>query len=270
MSELKKLPGPAGEIVVHLDGDAGAPAVLMTHSILSAPMMWEAQAALLAKRGLRVIRAATRGHGGSSPGTAPCSMDDLGADALAVLDALNIERAHYIGLSLGGMSGFGLGIHHADRLLSLVLCACRADAPPPVAAPWDERIAIARAQGCVALADSTLERWFGAPFLQAHADTAARFRQAAANVDAEGFAACAVAIKGLDYIADVGRITTPTTFIVGSKDGVLPQAMAELQPRIAGCVLELIDDAGHLPNIDQPVAFDAALARHFDRVSGAL
>ena len=74
-----------------------------------------------------------------------------------------------------------------------------------------------------------------------------------------------MAIKGLNYIADVDRITTPTTFIVGANDGVLPQAMGELQPRIAGCVLELIADAGHLPNIDQPAAFNAALLRHFEK-----
>ena len=122
--------GPAGDIALKIQGDPSAPAVFMTHSILSSGMMWDEQAALLAANGYRVIRADTRGHGASHAGTAPYTMGDLVADTVAALDALKIERAHYIGLSLGGMSGLGLGIAHANRLLSLCICDVRADAPP--------------------------------------------------------------------------------------------------------------------------------------------
>jgi 3-oxoadipate enol-lactonase len=261
------VPGPAGDIAVYVQGDTAAPVVFMTHSILSASMMWEAQAELLANEGWRVVRADTRGHGASHAPKAPYTMKNLGDDTIAVLDAMKIDRAHYVGLSLGGMSGLGLGIHHANRLLSLCICDARADAPPAVAAPWDERITIAAAQGCGALAAATVERWFGKAFLETHPQVAQRFIDTATASSAEGFTGCARAIQGLNYLADVGRITTPTTLVVGGNDGVLPQVMRELQALIPNAVLAEIPNAGHLPNIDQPEAFNIALLRHLKWVS---
>jgi 3-oxoadipate enol-lactonase len=268
-ADVKKLhlPGAAGEIALHVQGAPDAPVVFMAHSILSSSMMWEAQAGLLAAAGWRVIRADTRGHGKSHAPAGPYDMSDLVADTVAVLDALKISRVHYVGLSLGGMSGFGLGIHHSDRLLSLCLCDARADMPAAFAAPWDERIAMARQNGCGALAVATTERWFGKPFLDAHPAIANRFQETAMKTSTEGFAGCARAIQKLDYLPAVGRITTPTTMIVGANDGPLPQAMKDLQPLISGSVVEVIPGAGHLPNIDQPEAFNAALLRHLNRVA---
>jgi 3-oxoadipate enol-lactonase len=265
--EHRRVPGAAAELSLMLQGNEAARVVFMTHSILSASMMWEAQAELLAARGWRVIRADTRGHGASAAPQGPYAMGDLVADTIAVLDALQIERVHYVGLSLGGMSGFGLGIHHADRLLSLCLCDARADAPPAFAVPWDERIAVAQQRGCCALAESTTERWFGRSFLEAHPDVARRFRETAAATSTAGFTGCASAIQKLSYLPDVERIASPTTLIVGANDGPLPQAMRDIQAAIAGSQLEVIPGAGHLPNIDQPDAFNAALLRHFDRVA---
>lgn len=258
-----RLPGPAGEIAVQVQGDATATAVLMTHSILSSSMMWKVQAALLAASGWRVIRADTRGHGGSTASAAPYAMSDLVDDSIAVLDALQIERVHYVGLSLGGMSGFGLGIHHPERLLSLCLCDARADMTPAIAAPWDERIAQARTEGCGALAVATNDRWFGKTFLDEHPQTAENFRHAIQTTSVEGFVGCVGAIQKLDYLGQVGRISTPTTLIVGANDGPLPQTMQALQGLIKGAKLDVIPNAGHLPNIDQPTAFNAALMRHF-------
>jgi 3-oxoadipate enol-lactonase len=261
-----KVRGAAGEIALQVAGAEKAPAVLLSHSILSSSAMWREQAELLAQRGLRVVCADTRGHGQSSAPSAPYAMDDLVADAVAVLDALDIERVHLVGLSLGGMMGFGLAIAHPQRVASLVLCDSRADAPPAFAAPWDERIQSALREGCLSLAVSTTERWFGKPFLDAHPEVAQRFRAGVAATSVEGFVGCARAIQHLDYLPRVPRIQAPTTLIVGANDGPLPQAMADIQKLIPGSVLEVIDGAGHLPNIDQPAAFNAALLRHFERV----
>ncbi|OVZ63931.1 hypothetical protein CDO46_09835 [Pigmentiphaga sp. NML030171] len=264
--ETLRVAGPAGEIAVLVEGDpAGAP-VFMTHSILSSSMMWDSEAALLAARGYRVIRADTRGHGDTQPPAGPCTMDELADDTIAVLDALGIERVHYVGLSLGGMSGFGLGIRHAGRLSSLCLCDARADTPPDLQLVWAERIAVARERGTAALADSTIERWFGRSFVGAHPEIAGRFRRQAAATSVAGFVGCAQAIQGLDYLGDVGGIAVPTTLLVGANDGPLPDAMRHLQTLIHGAGIEVIPDAGHLPNIDQPAAFQDALLRHLDRV----
>ena len=266
ITPIKKLvPGPAGALAIYVQGDPSAPVVLMSPSILSTSMMWSEQADLLAAAGWCVVRADTRGHGASFAAPAPYAMSDLVADTVAVLDALQIERAHYVGLSLGGMTGLGLGIHQAKRLLSLCLCDLRADATPAFAAPWDERIAIATEKGCGALAESTAERWFGKAFVQANPAIALRFHEAMAATSLAGFVGCSRALQQLDYLPDVARITTPTTLIVGANDGPLPLAMQELQKLIAGAVLEVIPDAAHLPNITQPAAFNAALLRHFER-----
>ncbi|CAM3479144.1 alpha/beta fold hydrolase [Paracidovorax anthurii] len=258
---------PDADLAVHLQGDPQAPVVFFAHSILSSSAMWTAQADLLAARGWRVVCADTRGHGASRCTGGHARMDTLVADTVAVLDALDISRVHYVGLSLGGMSGFGLALQHPDRLASLCLCDARADAPPEVAAPWDARIATARAEGCAALAMPTLERWFGTAFLQAHPDTAARLRAVAADTTVDGFVACARAIQSLDYLAGVDGIALPTTLVVGEKDGVLPAAMAELAARIRGAALEVIPGAGHLPNIDRREAFDTVLLHHLARAA---
>lgn len=265
--QQRRVRASQGELAIRLQGDPEMPAVVMTHSILSSAAMWDEQAALLAARGWYVVRIDTAGHGDSPvPSAAALTMDDLAADTISVLDALSLSRAHYVGLSLGGMSGFGLGIHHGNRLISMVLCDARADAPPAFVAPWDERIALAQQHGtCEPLAKPTIERWFGRSFMTEKVDIAQRFEVIAAATSVDGFVACARAIQGLDYLSSVDSISVPVTMVVGSNDGVLPEAMRELQQRIRGSVLETIPNAGHLPNIDQPEAFNAALLRHFER-----
>ena len=257
-----RLPHSASARAVHIEGAADAPVLFMTHSLLTTSAMWDRQADLLVRQGWRVVRADTRGHGGSDAPPAPYSIDDLVADVVGIWDALGIVKAHYLGLSLGGMTGFGLGIQYPDRLLSLCLCDARADAPADFAAPWDERIAVVQRQGCAALATPTTERWFGKTFLDAHPDIAAHFREMACATATEGLVGCARAIQGLNYLKDVHKIKVPTTLIVGANDAALPQAMQHLQGLIAGAKLTIIPGAGHLPNIDQADAFDKALLDH--------
>jgi len=262
-----RVQGPACELAVHLRGDPAGEPVVMTHSILCSSMMWADQAAALAERGWRVILVDARGHGASGVPSGPATMDDLADDTVAVLDALGIARAHYVGLSLGGMSGFGLALRHPERLSSALLCDARVDTPGDLGKVWDERIAIAQSQGTAALADSTVERWFGRAFVERHPNIAARFRDQAAATSVAGFVSCAQAIQSMNYLPDVARIAVPVTLLVGGTDGVLPDAMRDLQRLIAGAVLEVIPDAGHLPNIDQPAAFQDAFWRHFSRVA---
>jgi 3-oxoadipate enol-lactonase len=197
-------------------------------------------------------------------------MDDLAADVVAVLDALRITRTHYLGLSLGGMSGLGLAIHHASRLLSLCLCSARADAPPSMAAPWDERIAtVLEHGGCAPLSQPTIERWFGVSFVNEQPALAERFLRDASTTSVAGFVGCALAIQSLDYLSQAAQIRLPTTLIAGASDAAFPQAMRELQSSIAGSHFDVIPRAGHLPHIDRPAAFNAAMLAHFERCTGA-
>lgn len=258
------IPTSFGEIFITESGDKNAPAVLFSHSILSSSMMWNEQLTLLAKSGWHAIAIDTRGHGRTSATQAPYTLAELGLDVIAVMDFLKIDKAHFVGLSLGGMIGFGLGINHSARLLSLCICDARADAPPPVVQQWNERMEIAKQQGCKALALPTAERWFGKSFLEANPQIATRFIETISNTSLAGYCGCAQAIQQMSFLEQLKAIKTRTTLIVGSNDMPLPETMKDIQNHIPGASFELIPNAGHLSNVDQPAAFNAALLRHLN------
>lgn len=255
------VPGKAGRLSVRSGGPERGTPVLLCHSILTSSAIWHRQALALAARGHRMLALDSRGHGQSEAPRGPYAMDDLVADAIAVLDHFGIAQAHVIGVSQGGMTAFGLGVRHPDRLLSLCVIAARADAPPPFAAAWDDRIALVQAQGIAALAAPTAERWFGPAFLAAHPAIAATLLDCINQTDPEGFIGCAGAIQSLAYLDGVKQLQVPLTMIVGANDQLLVQPMTELAT-LLGCRLAIIPGAGHLPQVDHPDEVDAAIKLH--------
>ena len=253
------------ELRVLDDGAAGAPCVLLAHSIMTSASMWAPQAEFLAGRGWRVLRPESRGHGGSTLGSEALSIDRLAADIVAIVDQLRLEQVHFVGLSLGGMVGFSLAQHYPHRLHSVAICDARADSPPAFAQPWDARIAQALQDGVASLVAPTLERWFGDRMQSLDKVSLAALRESMAQTSVSGFVATARALQAFDYTGALPSVRLPTTLVVGEHDGVLPGAMAELASRIPNARLELIPAAGHLPNLEQPQRFNDALARHLDR-----
>jgi 3-oxoadipate enol-lactonase len=254
--------GPAGPLSVRFGNEAGADTVLLNHSILTGSAVWHRQATWLAGAGWRVICLDSRGHGASPASPAPYRMDDLVADNIAVLDSLGIAKAHYVGVSQGGMTGFGLGIRHPDRIVSLLICAARADAPQPFAAAWDDRIALVRHSGIDALAGPTAERWFGADFLAGQPAIAEHLLACIRRTSPEGFIGCAQAIQGLDYLGGVPTLAMPVSLVIGSRDELLLEPMRQLAKILPQANYVEIDGAGHLPQIDRPAEFDRVLRRH--------
>ncbi|MGY3694774.1 3-oxoadipate enol-lactonase [Bradyrhizobium sp. USDA 3240] len=260
------VPSPAGRLSVRVGGsERGAP-VLLCHSILTSSAIWHREALALAARGHRVLALDSRGHGQSEAPRGPYAMDDLVADAIAVLDHFGISQVHVIGVSQGGMTAFGLGVRHPDRLLSLCVIAARADAPPPFAAAWDDRIALVQAQGIAPLAAPTAERWFGRAFLAAHPAINTMLLDCINETAPEGFIGCARAIQSLAYLDGVKKMQVPLTMIVGANDQLLVQPMTELAAML-GCRLAIIADAGHLPQVDHPDEVDAVIERHLRDVA---
>lgn len=265
----RALPGPAGPLSIRLGGPSVGPAVLFNHSILTSSAIWRHQASLLASQGFRVICLDMRGHGMSPASPGPYAMDDLVADNITVLDALDIDRVHYVGVSQGGMIGFGLGLNYPGRLASLCIIAARADAPTAFAAGWDDRIALARKEGIGALAIPTAERWSGKAYLDEHPDVAENLLACIRQTSLDGFVGCAQAIQGLSYLDQLSRIETPTTLLIGTRDETLLQPMRDLAPLIAGADLQTIEGAGHLPQLDRPAHFERLLLSHLARVDAA-
>jgi 3-oxoadipate enol-lactonase len=262
ISKLFRLKGKSGSLVVHANGSESGPPVFLAHSILASYEMWVLQARLLAEYGFYVLRLDTRGHGNSEPVNELTTMGDLVEDTIAVLDQLDLDAVHYIGLSLGGMIGFGLGIQYPHRLKSLMLCAARADAPPTFVAPWAERISQAQQLGCGGLAEATALRWFGADYLTSNPLVAKFIYRMISATSVQGFVGCAQAICSLDYLSQVSEIDLPTSLVAGANDGPIPEAMQEIQRRIRGAKIHIISNAGHLPNIDQTEVFNHTMLRH--------
>lgn len=270
MSEARRHSVPVDGAVLQVqdDGAPGRPCVLLAHSIMTDAQMWAPQVAHLTGLGYRVLRPDSRGHGGSRGEDAALTIDRLADDVVQVLDALDVARAHFVGLSLGGMVGLSLGQRHPSRLLGLVICDARADSPPAFAQPWDDRIAQAREQGMASLVGPTMDRWFGDRLASLDRASEAEIRRAIAATTTGGFVATARALQDFDYTSGLSSMPPQATLIVGEKDGVLPAVMADIARRMPACELEVIAGAGHLPNLEQPALFNQALQRHFGRVGG--
>ena len=251
------------QLYYELAGPADAPVVMLSNSLGTRLEMWDPQMQALTER-YRVVRYDSRGHGRSDAPDGPYTMDMLADDALGLLDALDIERAHFCGLSKGGMVGQVLGAKHGDRLISLALCSTACHLPPR--APWDERIRVAHEQGMTALVDGVVERWFTEAFRREPSIAVDRVRQMIIDTPPHGYAACCAAIRDMDLRELITGIRAPALVIVGDKDPATPPERAqEIQSRIPGARLELVPDAAHLLNIEQDVVFEAALTSLLDR-----
>ena len=260
---MPKIQANGIRLYYELAGPADAPVVMLSNSLGTRLEMWDPQVHALAER-YRVLRYDSRGHGRSDAPDGPYTIDMLADDALGLLDALGIERAHFCGLSKGGMVGQVLGARHGERLISLALCATAAHMPQRQV--WDERIRVATEQGMAALADGVIGRWFTEAFRREPSIVVDRVRQMILDTPPHGYAACCAAIRDMDLRDLITGIRVPTLVIVGEDDPATPPEKArEIQNLIPGAQLEVIPDAAHLLNIEQDVAFDAALTSLLDR-----
>jgi 3-oxoadipate enol-lactonase len=252
-------------VAVHHEviGRADAPALLLSNSLGSTLDMWEPQVAPLAER-FRLIRYDLRGHGGSPVPDGPYALGDLGADAVALLDWLGIERAHVVGLSLGGMISMWLGIHAPERVDRLALCCTSARLGPPEG--WAERAALVRRKGTQVLAASVVERWLTPAHRDAHPDLVSRLRAMVAATPAEGYAGCCAAIEHMDLRGELSRVTAPTLVIAGEEDPASPPEHGELiASLVPGARLEVVEGAAHLANLERPEALTALLLGFLSR-----
>jgi 3-oxoadipate enol-lactonase len=245
-----------------VEGPADGPAVVFGNSIGSDHRMWAPQVAPLVARGFRVIRYDTRGHGASPVPPGPYELDDLGADLLALLDDVGAERAHLVGLSLGGMTGMWAGIHAPERVASLTLCCTSAKLGPPEM--WAERAAKVRAEGTGSVAEAAVGRWLTPAYAQANPDEVAFLRAMIAATPSEGYAACCGVIERMDLLGGLSKISAPTLVVSGAEDPATPpephgRLIAEGVP---GARFEVVASAAHLGSYEQPAEFTRLILEH--------
>lgn len=245
----------ANGITIRYDVRGSGPWVTLSHSLSCDLTMWDGLAAALAPT-YTVLRYDTRGHGGTSAPEGPYRFDQLVGDVIGLLDALKVDRTHFVGLSMGGMIGQHLALAHPSRLDKLVIANSTSRIPPEAGPLWDERIAIARSQGCAGLVDATLGRWFTLGFRSAQTVESARIGGLIAATPPAGYIGCASAIRALDITGKIGAIRMPTLVIAGAEDPGTPPAMSEvIASAIPGARLEIIPRASHLSCIEQPETF---------------
>ena len=249
---------------VAVDGDAGAPWIVLSNSLGSNLSMWDDQIPLLMRK-YRVLRYDHRGHGGTDIPPGPYSWDQLTGDVIALMDTMDIARADWMGLSMGSMTGMGLAIHHGDRFGRMVLADGRADAPPPFQEMWDGRIGAVEAGGVEAIADATLGLWLTEGWRKANPERTAALRTMMVATDTAGYLACCHGLKQLDYLKDLGKVMAPTLCITGAQDlGAAPEVVKAIAQAIPGACYAEVPDAAHIANINNPEAFNAAIAEYLE------
>lgn len=237
------------------EGIHDAPVVLMHHSLATTFRGWDSIAPALAER-YHVIRFDARGHGRSDVTDAPYDLAHLAEDVVRLMDQLEINRVHFIGLSMGGMIGQVLGIEHPDRLRSLTLASTTSHMPPEAGPMWDERIAHARNNGMEILVDETINRWFTESFVASKDPAILPVAEMIAETSPEGFAGWGAAIKKLDLTQKLQSILIPTLVLVGRGDpGTTVEAAELIHKNIPGSQLGIIENASHQAPVEQPEAF---------------
>ncbi len=244
-------------------GAPDAPAILFSNSLGTTHRMWDEVVALLSAD-FRCLRYDTRGHGASTHDGQPFAIADLAEDVVALLDHLGLGSVHFAGLSLGGMTGQALAIHHPERLRSLTLMATSAHMPTQ--ASWAERAALVRKEGTAAIVEATLQRWFTPAFVQTGSPALRRVRDEFVAIDRSGYAACCEAIGAMDLRPQLAAIRTPTAIIAGREDPATPVAMMEvIAASVAGATLSVLPEAAHLLAVEQPAATADILRKAINR-----
>lgn len=246
-----------GVLNYQLDGPADAPVLVLSNSLGTDLAMWDAQIPAWSEH-FRVLRYDTRGHGGSQVTQGPYTIEQLGRDVLALLDALGIQHAHFVGLSMGGLIGQWLGINAGQRLHSLTLCNTAAKIGSDEV--WNPRIDTVLSGGQQAmqgLRDGAVARWFTPAFVEQQPAETQRICQMLAQTSPEGYAANCAAVRDADFREQLGRIQVPTLIVAGSADLVTtPEHGRFMQAGIVGATYAEFP-AAHLSNVEMGNAFTA-------------
>ena len=245
-----------------VSGRADGPVVVLSNSLGATHTMWDENLPEL-ERHFRVVRYDTRGHGASPVPGGPYSIDDLADDVVALLDRLGVERAHFVGLSLGGMTGMRLAARNPDRVDRLVLLCTGAHLAPSSA--WTDRAATVRADGTRAVAEAVVARWFTPGFLESNPDVKAACEATVTATADEGYAGCCEVIAAMDLRAELPAITAPTLAIAGADDPATPPPhLKEIADSVEDGRLLVVPDSAHLANAEQPEIITPAIVDHLE------
>ncbi len=267
-NEIQKILVNGVELAYRFDGAADGHVVLMSNSLMCDHTMWDINIPAFTDR-YRVLRYDTRGHGSSGTTPGPYSIAMLADDAVGLLDALGIRQVHFIGLSMGGMIGQQIGARYPERVYSLSLCDTASEMPPR--SMWEERFSIASKQGTKGLLETTIQRWFTAPFIARNPEPIDNVRRMISSTGVEGYTACASAVRDMAQTTMLLKVKAPTMVLVGRQDpGCTVEQATVVHRMIDASQMIILEDAAHLSNIEQSQLFNKTLRSFIDRVDGTV
>ena len=239
-------------------GDISKPALIFSNSLGTNYTMWQQQFNHF-KHDFFVICYDTRGHGASSSPIGSYSIEQLGQDVINLLDHLSINQAAFCGISMGGLTGQWLAIHHPQRFNHVIVCNTAAKVGQENA--WLDRAALVREQGLMPIASTAASRWFTLPFIQSQTPLVETLSNDLAASSAEGYASCCEALAKADLREQLTQISIPVLIIAGIQDPVTTvvdgQFMLERIPNAK--MVEI--NAAHISNIEAPNAFNHAVTQ---------
>lgn len=254
----------SGPVALHYQahGDAGRTALVFSNSLGTDLRIWSKVAPAFADD-FHVVLYDKRGHGLSDAPPPPYRLDDHVDDVVALMDGLGVERAIVCGDSVGGMIAQGVAARD-PRVVALVLCDTAARIGDHDT--WTARIEAVREGGIEALADGTMQRWFTRASLARDDAELAGWRNMLVRTPLAGYLGTMMAIRDADLTDDTDGLSVPALVVVGNEDGSTPPALVKgLSDLIDESEFHVIDDAGHLPCIDQPDVLVALMQAFFQR-----
>ena len=253
---MPKFASNDAEINYQTFGDASQPAIIFSNSLGTQLNMWQPQISFFEKK-FYVICYDTRGHGASSAPQGPYSIEQLGTDVVHLLDHLNIKKASFCGISMGGLTGQWLAIHHPERFNHVIVCNTAAKIGQEQA--WNDRAQLVREQGLKPIAETAASRWFTEPFIRSNTAIVESLSNDLGAGSPEGYASCCEALAKADVREQLKNITIPTLVVAGQKDPVTTVADAQyiINHVRSSSLFEI--NASHISNIEQPKAFNQAI-----------
>jgi 3-oxoadipate enol-lactonase len=236
-------------IHVEVEGPPNAPVLMLSNSLGTNLHMWDDQVASWTRH-FRLVRYDRRGHGQSSVPKGPYTMERLGRDVLAVMDALDVAKINWCGLSMGGMVGQWLGAQAPGRVDKLVLSNTSSFFPDK--SIWEGRLKTVRDKGLAAIVDANMERWFTEDFRERSPQAIAKMREMFLATKADGYIGCGEAIRDMDHRPLLPKISAPTLVIAGKHDpATTVEANEFICEHIPNADIAVLDTA-HIANVERP------------------
>ncbi len=252
-----------------LSGNNSGPAVVLHHPLATNLSSWDELTAALEPR-YRVLRLDARGHGRSDAPKGAYTFEMLARDVVDLMTQSGIDKASFVGLSMGGMVGQYLGLLHPDRFHNLCLVSTSSRIPSEAKPIWEQRIANAPKQGMGAQVEAALQRWVSPTALKENQNLVKRLTGMIEATPVDGYVGWCHAISGLNVTDRLGAIKLPTRVIVGELDPATPVAASQaIHAAIPGSDLVVVPGVSHMLHNEEPDVFNAHVTSFLDKYAGA-